>query len=78
MTKDHAPARLLLIAYIGFISLGLPDTLIGVAWPSGHETFRLPQSAMAPIFFGGGGSNCLSSFFTGRLPNAIGIGLLLA
>jgi hypothetical protein len=78
MTKDHAPARLLLIAYIGFISLGLPDALIGMAWPSGHETFHLTQSAMAPIFFGGGGSYCLSSFFTGRMLNAIGIGVLLA
>jgi hypothetical protein len=33
---------------------------------------------MAPIFFGGGGSYCLSSFFTGRMLNAIGIGVLLA
>jgi fucose permease len=79
MTRDHAPARLLLlIAYVGFISLGLPDTLIGVAWPSVRDTFRLQQSAMALIFFGTGCSYFLSSFFTGRMLNILGIGVLLA
>ena len=24
---------LLVICYLGFVSLGLPDTLLGVAWP---------------------------------------------
>jgi MFS family permease len=79
MKIDHDPARLLLIiAYIGFISLGLPDTLIGVAWPSVRDTFRLRQSAIALIFFGAGCSYFLSSFFTGRLLNLLGIGVLLA
>jgi fucose permease len=76
---DQAPARLrLMIAYLGFISLGLPDTLIGVAWPSVRETFRLQQSAMALLFFGAGGSYFLSSVFTGRLLHRLGIGVLLA
>lgn len=79
MNKGHEPARLLLlIAYLGFISLGLPDTLIGVAWPSVRDTFRLQQSAIALIFFGAGCSYFLSSFFTGRLLNMLGIGVLLA
>lgn len=78
MKIDNASARLLLIAYIGFISLGLPDTLIGVAWPSVRDTFRLPQSSLALIFFGTGCSYFLSSFFTGRLLNILGIGVLLA
>lgn len=69
---------LLAIAYLGFISLGLPDTLIGVAWPSVRDTFQLPQSAVALIFIGGGISYFLSSFFTGRLLSFFGIGALLA
>jgi len=69
---------LLLIAYIGFISLGLPDTLIGVAWPSVRDHFHLQQSAIAFIFFGAGCSYFLSSFFTGRLLQVFGIGMLLA
>ncbi len=69
---------LLVIAYLGFISLGLPDTLIGVAWPSVRDTFHLQQSAIAFIFFGTGLSYFLSSFFTGRLLNLLGVGVLLA
>jgi fucose permease len=78
---DRSPSSnrlLLIIAYVGFISLGLPDTLIGVAWPSVRETFLLQQSAIALIFFGTGCSYFLSSFFAGRLLHSIGIGLLLA
>ncbi|RYD64885.1 MAG: MFS transporter, partial [Verrucomicrobiaceae bacterium] len=69
---------LLIIAYLGFISLGLPDTLIGVAWPSVRETFHLQQSSIALIFFGAGFSYFLSSFFTGRLLSVMGVGVLLA
>ena len=69
---------LLFIAYIGFISLGLPDTLIGVAWPSVRDHFQLQQSASALIFFGSGRSYFLSSLFTGRLLHLLGIGTLLA
>jgi fucose permease len=68
---------LLFIAYLGFITLGLPDTLIGVAWPSVRDSFHLQQSAAAFIFFGSGFSYFLSSFFTGRLLK-FGIGVLLA
>ena len=32
---------LLVIAFIGFISLGLPDAVIGVAWPFVRRTFGL-------------------------------------
>jgi len=69
---------LLIVAYLGFLSLGLPDTLIGVAWPSVRDSFQLPQSAVALVFFGAGCSNFLSSFFTGKLLHTLGIGMLLA
>jgi fucose permease len=80
MTQRPEPSRLLLllIAYLGFISLGLPDTLIGVAWPSVRNHFHVPQSAIAFIFFGVGCSYFLSSFFTGRILQVVGIGALLA
>jgi len=35
---------LLPIIYIAFISLGLPDSLIGSAWPAMHETLNVPVS----------------------------------
>lgn len=78
---SHSPAsaRLLLaIAYLGFISLGLPDTLIGVAWPSVRDGFGRQQADLAWIFIGAGVSYFLSSLCTGRLLKRLGVGVLLA
>jgi fucose permease len=75
----YKPERLLLaIAYLGFVSLGLPDALIGVAWPSIRSTFELPQSAMGLVFVASGCGYFASSFFTGRLLKVISIGVMLA
>lgn len=32
------------VIYIAFISLGLPDSMLGSAWPSMHETLGVPES----------------------------------
>lgn len=68
----------LAVCYLGFVSLGLPDTLIGVAWPSVRGTFGLNQSDLSWVFIGGGCAYFLSSFFAGRLLTVMNVGLLLA
>lgn len=35
---------LLVVIYVVFISLGLPDSLFGVAWPVVHKDFLVPES----------------------------------
>lgn len=40
------PALLLCIIYLAFISLGLPDGVFGVAWPSMRVSLGLPLEAM--------------------------------
>ena len=35
---------LLIVIYLVFISLGLPDSLLGVSWPVVHTDFNLPES----------------------------------
>ena len=35
---------LLVIIYISFISLGLPDALLGSAWPSMYRELNVPVS----------------------------------
>ncbi|MEJ7594517.1 MAG: MFS transporter [Planctomycetaceae bacterium] len=76
------PARpgpfLLALAFIGFVSLGLPDAVIGVAWPSVRDTFQLRQGAVGLVLLVSGSGYLLSSFFAGRLMHAFGIGLVLA
>jgi fucose permease len=73
-----AGALLLAIAYIGFVSLGLPDGVIGVAWPSVRETFVRHQSNLGWIYIASGCGYFSSSFFTGRLLGAMTVGTLLA
>lgn len=68
---------LLGIAYVGFISLGLPDTLIGVAWPSVRQSFGLKHGDLSLIFFGAGLSYFISSFFPGKLLRVVNVGVLL-
>ncbi|MDQ4077107.1 MAG: MFS transporter, partial [Chloroflexota bacterium] len=69
---------LLLLAYLGFISLGLPDAVLGVAWPSIRETFGLSQSGLGAILIAGSSGYFLSSFGTGSLVRRLGVGTLLA
>jgi fucose permease len=69
---------LIVLAYVGFISLGLPDAVIGVAWPSVRDTFRLPQGAAGLVFVASGLGYFVTSFLSGRLTHWLGIGLLLA
>src|SRR5688500_11926260 len=79
MGDRSRPALLLIVlAYVGFISLGLPDAVIGVAWPSVRDSFRLPQGAAGLVFVASGLGYFVTSFLSGRLTHMLGIGLLLA
>lgn len=69
---------LLVIAYLGFISLGLPDGVLGVAWTSIRTTFGLPQSGLGAVLMGAGVGYFVSSFLSGRLLRWLGVGNLLA
>jgi fucose permease len=76
---ENSSRRLLLlgIAYLGFISLGLPDAVTGVAWLQLRATFQQPESALGYISVTLAVGYFLSSFFAGQLQNVLGIGLLL-
>ncbi|MCQ2437350.1 MAG: MFS transporter [Clostridia bacterium] len=40
---------LIIVIYLAFISLGLPDALLGAAWPTMYTEFGVPLSAMGVI-----------------------------
>ena len=40
---------LLLLIYIAFISLGLPDSLLGSGWPAIHNDLNVPVSFMGIV-----------------------------
>jgi hypothetical protein len=41
MQRSRASTLLVILAYVGFVSLGLPDGLLDVATPSIRSTFAL-------------------------------------
>lgn len=75
--KPRPTAYLLCIAYLGFISLGLPDPIAGVAWPSARDHFSLHQSEFGLVFIALSCGYCASGFFGGSLTHAMGLGNLL-
>lgn len=65
MSQSLRKTLLLLILYIGFISLGLPDQSLGVAWPEMRKTYGLPLDAAGIIIFMTAALTTLSSFSSG-------------
>ena len=69
---------LIVLTYIAFVSLGLPDGLFGVAWPSIREDFALRLDSVGAFFFAGTTGYMLSSFLSGKVISRLGVGGTLA
>jgi len=69
---------LIALAYLSFISLGLPDGLNGVAWPSVRSHFGLPINALGSLLILFTAGYLASSFWSGRILARISLGSLLA
>ncbi len=67
-----------LLAFLAFISLGLPDGLLGVAWPSIRAGFGLPLDALGVLLAFTTAGYLTSSFFAGRILRVLPIGSVLA
>ena len=65
-------ALLLIIIYIAFIGLGVPDSLIGSAWPAIHTELNIPVEAVSIITFLISGCTVLSSMFSAKILNKLG------
>ncbi len=63
---------LLALIYIAFISLGLPDSLLGSGWPAMHEDMSVPVSYMGIISMVISGGTIVSSLFSDKLTRKIG------
>jgi fucose permease len=71
-------ALLLSLAYLGFISLGLPDGVLGVAWPSIRASFLLPLDAVGSLLAMSASGYVLSSLLSGHILSRMNVGALLA
>jgi len=69
---------LLLTIYIGFIGLGVPDSLLGSAWPSMFAELNLPVSFNGVIGLFINVCTMLSSIFSARVIRRFGTGRVTA
>lgn len=58
---------LIAIIYLAFISLGLPDSLLGSAWPIMHSDIGVPLSAMGAVSITISTGTVLSSLLSAKL-----------
>ena len=68
----------LVLAYLAFVSLGLPDTVLGVAWPSLQAAFHISPSSLGALLASGLAGYFLTGLFAGeavaRLPRGLRAG----
>ncbi len=67
---------LLIIIYVAFISLGLPDSMLGAAWPVMQGDLGLPLAGAGLVSMIVSGSTIISSLFSGILIRRLGTGKL--
>ncbi|WP_454301673.1 MFS transporter [Salana multivorans] len=69
---------LLTIIYVAFVSLGLPDSLVGAGWPVMHDDLGVPVAFAGIITMLIAGGTIVSSLLSERLTRRLGAGLVTA
>ena len=69
---------LLALIYMAFISLGLPDGLLGSAWPVMHTEMAVPEAYMGIVSMIISGGTIVSSLFSDKITRRLGTGLVTA
>jgi fucose permease len=75
---NRSRVGLILLAFLAFIALGLPDSLLGVAWPTIRTGFSQPLDALGMLLVTGMVGYLISSSSSGRLVSSLGVGKVLA
>ncbi len=69
---------LLAVIYLAFISLGLPDSLLGAAWPAMYQDLDVPISGAGIVSMIIASGTVTSSLLSDRLTRAFGTGVITA
>lgn len=64
----------LIVIYIAFIGLGLPDSVLGASWPSLHQSLNVPLEYAGILSMMTTAGTILSSFMSGRVTRRFGTG----
>ncbi len=76
--RRYPKIGLVLLAFVAFIALGLPDGLLGVGWPSIRTGFSIPLDSIGMLLTAAVAGYMTSSFLSGTLLARLGVGRLLA
>ena len=76
--KQYPKLGLVILAFVAFVALGMPDGLLGVAWPSIRTGFSIPLDALGMLLIAGTAGYMTSSFLSGPVVARIGVGRVLA
>jgi fucose permease len=74
---SRSGGALSLIALLAFLSLGLPDGVLGVAWPSMRRSFELPMSQLGVLLTAAMVGYLASSVASGTVVARMGLGRVL-
>ena len=69
--------RVVILAYLGFIIIAMPETGLGVAWPSMQRTFGVQLDALGALLILSRVGLVAASFGSGRLTSRFGQGNVL-
>ena len=75
--REYPKLGLVLLAYVAFIALGMPDGLLGIAWPSIRADFSLPLDALGALLVASTTGYLISSSLSGALIARMGVGRVL-
>lgn len=76
--KINARKTIILLSFIAFIALGMPDGLLGVAWPTIRSDFSIPLDSMGMLLLMATLGYMTSSFMNGKVIAHFGVGGTLA
>ncbi len=63
---------LLVVIYLAFISLGIPDSMLGAAWPAIYQDLSIPVPYISVVSGLVTACTIISSFFSGKILNRYG------
>jgi MFS family permease len=76
MNRSHVIVALL--AFVAFVAIGMPDGLLGVAWPSIRRSFSVPLDAAGLLLSAAVIGGLVSSISSGPAVARFGVGNILA
>ncbi|BAJ64141.1 MFS transporter [Anaerolinea thermophila] len=76
--KSYPRLGVVLLAFVAFVALGLPDGLLGVGWPSIRNSFSIPLDAIGMLLTASVAGYMASSFMSGVMLSRLGVGKVLA